>query len=139
MYRQPASSRLRSPARPICVTALAVVERECHLAMARPAVSAFNIREHRVDDGAFSGSWEYLGMTEFAAVPGGMFLVRKSNRMNPRVACLNRKVFPVLHGRLSYRETFHKIDRGYDSRSLRLLPIHAVNPFGESRSEPLVF
>jgi len=64
------------------MTALAVVERERDLAVARPAKPAFDIGKHRVVDRAFWGSWEYVGVAEFTAVPDGVFLVRETNRMN---------------------------------------------------------
>ena len=74
-----------SPARPAWVTPLAVVERECDLAMAGTAVPAFDIPKHREVDRAFRGTGEYFGMAEFTAVPDGMLLVREANGVNPRV------------------------------------------------------
>lgn len=117
------------------MTALTVVEWESDLPMAGPAVSPFDIRKHRKSDSAFLGSGEYFGMAEFTAAPKGMLFVRKLNRVNPRVTCLDGEILTGFHCRFFGGETFHKIDRFDDPRFLRRLPIHTVITFREFRSK----
>src|SRR5271165_6736464 len=103
--------------------------------MAGTAVASFNIVKHREPDSALLGRGEYLGMAEFTAVPDGMFLVGEVNGVNPRVACLDGKIFPALHGHFLGGYTFHKIDGFDDPRLLGFLPVHTVYALGEFRGK----
>ena len=88
------------------MTEPAIVEREGNLPMAGAAVSAFDVGKHGVAPGASLGSRENLGMTEFAAVPDGMFFVRENNRVDPGVAGFDGKIFPALHRRPLHGDAF---------------------------------
>ena len=88
------------PKRCIGVTFLAVVKRKSDLSMTCAAVSAFDIRKHGKMDSAFLCRREDFGMAKFTSVPDRVFLVREDNRVHPRITSLDRKILPVLHGRL---------------------------------------
>ena len=64
--------------------------------MAGTAVSALDIQIHRVADRAFLGSWKYVRMADFTAIPDGMLLVREGNIGDPRVMRFDGKILPAL-------------------------------------------
>ena len=120
------------------MTASAAVERKSDFPVTGTAVSAFDIPKHRVVERAFLGSWKYVGVAHFTAIPDGMLLVRETDIGNPRVMRFDGKIFPALERCPLDGQAFNKVGGSDDSNPLRSLPIHTVNAFREFRGVRLV-
>ncbi len=79
------------------MTTATVIERKGDLSMAGATASSFDVRKHREVDISFLGAREYFGVAQFTAVPDGMLLMRKLNRLDPWISWLDAEVFSVLH------------------------------------------